>query len=456
MDSFYEKNANITLANFVAAKPNVIQFKGIDAIVQSFQYGVLKEGSPERNVAAVALVDNNWKVTAAYPKKLVGYVLNGYGGSQDMSDDYLDTRNDNDWLKDDIKKQFKEFLTRDGYSVGRIIINKAQNVFGILVTVINRDLILPTSVTSSLPATPHWFSLVALVAFLLLLPLWVGMDAAWRGMRPYAWGIFVGITSFIGLLAYFIARLPAPAKCPNCGKKVLSRHIRCPHCGVSIRFRCPVCKRPMRPDWQYCPRCNEVFPEADSTSDEKIVDQPVVDSSKKQAVLTVNVVKSESGEPIPGTQIQINGPSRLDGLTNGRGHFECYHLKTGHYTLTAVKTGYEPCSLETDVNESATESIPIELKALPGKIVGRVIDHQTQMPLQQASVSLDSDRINRQTQSNPEGEFSLGELPEGPYMVLAESEQYQSGSKLAEVIPGKVTNLTFSLIPISEQSDLQY
>jgi hypothetical protein len=61
---------------------------------------------------------------------------------------------------------------------------------------------------------------LALLAMLLSVSVWVGLDARKRGMSS-RWGVGVGLLLIVFLPLYFLVRKPLTAvKCSGCGKDV--------------------------------------------------------------------------------------------------------------------------------------------------------------------------------------------------------------------------------------------
>jgi hypothetical protein len=72
------------------------------------------------------------------------------------------------------------------------------------------------------------------LGLLLVLSVWVSLDARKRGMST-RWGIGVFLALIIFLPIYFVVRKPLPAvKCTGCGKKVDMTREFCWGCGEPI------------------------------------------------------------------------------------------------------------------------------------------------------------------------------------------------------------------------------
>lgn len=53
------------------------------------------------------------------------------------------------------------------------------------------------------------------------------------------------------------------------------------------------------------------------------------------------ITDASTGAPIPGVHLQLSSPSQTAAVTtDAKGHFIIFPLQPDHYTLTAVKAGY--------------------------------------------------------------------------------------------------------------------
>lgn len=291
-----------------------------------------------------------------------------------------------------------------------------------------------------------WLSLGLIVLSLLLIPVWVGMDAAWRGMRPVAWGLLVFVTSVIGLLAYLIARLSPPRPCPNCGEPVLSKYRRCPQCGLSLLSRCPTCGARMRPGWQYCPACTRVpaqVEELRTAAPPPPAPPPVTEGP----AFTISAIDAESGAPVAGARVSVTGPSTLAGATNNEGVFQARRLMAGDYVLTVAKQGYESANAPVTFEERLGGSATVALRALPASVSGRVVDRASASPVVGANVCLDTARVDVSAVTDLSGAYSLGDVPAGPYVVRAEAEGFEPRTRLVELAPGQRAAVDLVLDP---------
>ena len=311
-------------------------------------------------------------------------------------------------------------------------------------------------------------ALVSLLVFAIMLPIWVAMDADWRGMRGGAWAVLVVVTGAIGFAAYLIARLAPPRQCPNCGEMVHSGYKRCPACGVSLLTRCPKCGRRLKPGWQFCPRCTSEQPQEPQQPErpeptpqpEPITIQPqpspllakegpgeVVPAlpTLSHSTLAVTVLNAATSAPVSEAAVSISGPTNREGQTSSTGRFDARSLVTGPYNVSASAKGYRAAQASVKLDPDAITPLQLTLEPLAGAIDGRVLDRAALQPVPGARVFIDSARLERSTNADADGFFALADIPAGPYTVRADAAGFASQTRLAEVEPGQRVTIGFAL-----------
>ena len=119
-----------------------------------------------------------------------------------------------------------------------------------------------------------------LVVIWLALVYWTYADARRRISDPWIIGsaTVASLFPFVGTLVYMIVRPPeylddvrereleiqaAEARlaelgyhlCPHCDYEVEKDFLRCPSCMRKLKDPCPVCGKPLDPNWRICPFC---------------------------------------------------------------------------------------------------------------------------------------------------------------------------------------------------------
>ncbi len=90
----------------------------------------------------------------------------------------------------------------------------------------------------------------------LLLIGYINRDAKRRGMSPTLWTILaIIIPNALGIILFFLLRLPLPRLCPQCTRAVQAGFSFCPHCSYKLGLSCPQCKRAVTVNDLYCPYC---------------------------------------------------------------------------------------------------------------------------------------------------------------------------------------------------------
>ena len=90
---------------------------------------------------------------------------------------------------------------------------------------------------------------LVLLAYALLAGYVYG-DAKRRGMRYVMWTLLaIFIPDGIGVILYFILRVPMPRPCPGCARDVPSGFVFCPHCGTPLQATCSNCGRGVERGW---------------------------------------------------------------------------------------------------------------------------------------------------------------------------------------------------------------
>lgn len=421
----------------------------------------LEGGPPKRwrATSGAALLDLSGKVIAAYPRTLIGRVfplsLHDCSFSDDMHG-YADKESESEFLNAIGDRDASVGIARarrGGKVIGTIVVAGSSGQYTDKQTASYRTpewILTPSILLRPNPADPPFripvLPPMAFLCFAMLLPVWAGMDAEWRGMRGVAWGILVAITGFLGLLIYLIARLPTPGVCPNCGETIHGRYQRCPNCGVTFILRCKTCGRKLKPGWQYCPTCMNAEASSWGTPSVAFEAEPETVQTARCAASKVLVTLRDSakGMPISNARIRLSGPTCMDGITNSQGEFAAYRLSEGSYRVSAVKAGYEPASAETQVGTQGV-SVALCTSVLPGRVGGRVVSLDTGSPVDDARVYIDSSRVDAEGVTSVDGRYSLGILPPGPYMLIVEADGYASASRLIDLSPGDAPPIDFEL-----------
>jgi len=109
------------------------------------------------------------------------------------------------------------------------------------------------------------FSILLFILWIIVI-VWVYKDAERRNMNGVLWALLVFIGNMIGLLIYLIVRSDNPLTsertsdtyiCSSCKKPISPDYKFCPHCGESLNDICPGCKKPMEKEWKACPHCGK-------------------------------------------------------------------------------------------------------------------------------------------------------------------------------------------------------
>jgi RNA polymerase subunit RPABC4/transcription elongation factor Spt4 len=106
-------------------------------------------------------------------------------------------------------------------------------------------------------ARPFLGLLLGLVAgcYFLLIG-YINRDAKRRGMSPILWTILaIVVPNALGIILYFLLRLPLRRLCPQCGHTVQPGFSFCPHCSYKLSPTCPQCQRAVDPNDIFCPYC---------------------------------------------------------------------------------------------------------------------------------------------------------------------------------------------------------
>jgi hypothetical protein len=85
---------------------------------------------------------------------------------------------------------------------------------------------------------------------------YINRDAKRRGMSPTLWTILaIVVPNALGIILYFLLRLPMRGVCPQCGQVVQAGFSFCPHCSSKLGSSCPQCQHSVRVSDIYCPNC---------------------------------------------------------------------------------------------------------------------------------------------------------------------------------------------------------
>jgi thermitase len=115
----------------------------------------------------------------------------------------------------------------------------------------------------------------------------------------------------------------------------------------------------------------------------------------------------------------------------------------GSYQVVASKEGYETSSSTVSVLQGTTAIANFCLSQIivPGSITGSVTDAKDGSPIVGATVTDGT----RTTSTDAAGKYTIADVPQGSYQVVAGKEGYQSSSLMVNVLSGSAAVANFSL-----------
>lgn len=319
-----------------------MMYNGFAALEWILNHGRIPNRDSYANVSAIAVFDRKGKILYANPSYLEGQVVPirvPLDNIENSTPESSARHTAPFW-----SSQFANVVRAYNRDVGEVYMNRVVTPDGRAVALLatagrSEPYVLFGGFDRDYVREMGYWAIIFFALYWLLLPAWVALDAAWRGMRPSAWGILVLVMSLIGLLGYLIARLPAPGKCPNCGEKTLGKYVRCPACGEPLRANCPTCGIRMQPGWQFCPVC--------IGRSAQPVAEPV--THPKPAGVLGRVVDRQM-RPIPRARVLLDS-DRFDrsAVADSNGCFLLADIPEGPWVVRAEADGFAPDSKLAEV-----------------------------------------------------------------------------------------------------------
>ncbi len=162
------------------------------------------------------------------------------------------------------------------------------------------------------------------------------------------------------------------------------------------------------------------------------------------------VVSVSTGEPVSGASIKVYQDNKLVAktVTDLSGKYRVLNLVEGYYDIVAVAKGYMERKLEYKrvYAGEGTYNINFRLYDAPGEISGKVTELDTVTGIPKVVVEVvKNDTIIARTVTGENGEYSIINIPEGRYNVVAVAKG--RGKKVVENIyvnkGDKLTDISF-------------
>lgn len=157
--------------------------------------------------------------------------------------------------------------------------------------------------------------------------------------------------------------------------------------------------------------------------------------------LTIRVIDTDTGTPLPGTVVQLSGtPSQYVTGEQGTASFQA---QTGSYRLTARRHGYEPLEGDLLVRRPGSFTLrmaprPVADDGAPGRLSGTVVEAGSGRPVREASVRVLG--LGRYV-TDGAGRFAVPRLPAGLKEVEVEALGYRRRVVSVTVQAGRTTVL---------------
>lgn len=174
-----------------------------------------------------------------------------------------------------------------------------------------------------------------------------------------------------------------------------------------------------------------------------------------EIVLFGRVVDGDSGTPLSGALVQLDGVSSLSVLADSNGEFSLTHVLAGNYSVSVSIDGFGALSLNTlltlgakvdlgDLQLSRLQTDPNTGEPVTTGIVrGVITDRRTGAPLAGASVSVVGTGLSASTSAA--GEYQLSAVPAGEVQLSASAAGYSLSTGLATLSAGQTLIFSPSL-----------
>lgn len=161
------------------------------------------------------------------------------------------------------------------------------------------------------------------------------------------------------------------------------------------------------------------------------------------------VTDIDTSLPISGADVVLRrGGSQVIGSTTTapNGTYSFLGINPGQYNVDASASGYQTATVGAKVNNGETTTANLALQSNPGAVTGTVIDANTLLPLESATVEANFNNIViAATLTNASGNYTLSGLPPDTYEIHAHAADYQIGTSPAVVQAGATTTVNFAL-----------
>ncbi|XIG94681.1 hypothetical protein C1N86_27650 (plasmid) [Priestia aryabhattai] len=173
------------------------------------------------------------------------------------------------------------------------------------------------------------------------------------------------------------------------------------------------------------------------------------------------VTNSQTQQAIQGAFVEVlNAEGRVIATTrtDEYGNFTLTGLLPGAYTLRVTADGFTLYTEQVIVTAGNTIRvlIPLTPKVNVGSIVGRVINSETNQPIQGAKVVvLKGKDVVAVGYTDAKGNFIINGLPAGTYTVLVTADGFESETQQVTVVAGETVSVPpFNLTSISNAGSI--
>lgn len=170
-------------------------------------------------------------------------------------------------------------------------------------------------------------------------------------------------------------------------------------------------------------------------------------------ILSMRLLAEETGEPLVNTLVRLtddNGAEIAQVQTDIQGGYLIQNFESGTYSLTTFNPDYETYSVGFSVDPGQTQTVNIELIALPGTLTGRVTDQQTGLPNSGAIVQIfysSSIQPAGRAVTDNSGIYVISGLLPGVYSVSMTSPNYKTFTAGAILEANRTTSVDGFLLP---------